>query len=273
MSILKEIVANKQKEVLRRKNLISLSELESMPNFKKECLSFKEHLLNPEKLGIIAEFKRKSPSKGIINANADVKDVTAGYQAGGASAISVLTEIGYFNGSDIDLTNAKSVTSIPIIRKDFVVNIFQIAESKALGADAILLIAEVLEKEQLCEYLAYAHEIGLQALIEVHGELDLDKLPSAVQIVGVNNRNLNTFDVNLSHSANMLNLLPKNVLKVAESGIASVEDYLTLKQIGFDAFLIGEFFMRNHNPGEACLNFTNAIRGAITAAKGKPSGL
>ena len=273
MSILKEIVANKQKEVLRRKNLISLSELESMPNFKKECLSFKEHLLNPEKLGIIAEFKRKSPSKGIINANADVKDVTAGYQAGAASALSVLTEIDYFNGSDIDLTNAKSVTSIPIIRKDFVVDIFQIAESKALGADSILLIAEVLEKVQMSEYLAYAHEIGLQALIEVHGESDLEKLPSAAQIVGINNRNLNTFDVNLNHSANMLNLLPKDAVKVAESGIASVEDYLTLKQIGFDAFLIGEFFMRNHNPGEACLDFTNAIRGAITAAKGKPSGL
>jgi len=117
MSILKEIVANKQKEVLQRKNLISLSELESMPNFTKECLSFKEHLLNPENLGIIAEFKRRSPSKGIINAKAGVKDVTAGYQAGAASALSVLTEIDYFNGSDIDLTNAKSVTSIPIIRK------------------------------------------------------------------------------------------------------------------------------------------------------------
>lgn len=273
MSILNKIVANKQKEVSQRKSLTSLHELETMPNFRKECLSFKDHLLNPEMLGIIAEFKRKSPSKGIINANADVKDVTVGYQAGGASAISILTEIGYFNGSDIDLTEAKSVTSIPIIRKDFVVDIFQIAESKVLGADAVLLIAEVLEKNQLSEYLAYAHEIGLQALIEVHGESDLIKLPSAAQIVGINNRNLNTFDVNLSHSANMLNLLPKDVVKVAESGITSVEDYLTLKQIGFDAFLIGEFFMRNQDPGEACLNFTNAIRGAITAAKGKPSEL
>lgn len=273
MSILKEIVANKQQEVSQRKRAVSMLELESMPNFTRECLSFKEHLSNPDKLGIIAEFKRRSPSKGIINANADIKDVTAGYQAGGASAISVLTEIGYFNGSDVDLTEAKSVTSIPIIRKDFVVDIFQIAESKALGADAILLIAEVLEKEQLSEYLAYAHEIGLQALIEVHGESDLIKLPSAAQIVGINNRNLNTFDVNLSHSANVLNLLPKDVVKVAESGITSVEDYLTLKQIGFDAFLIGEFFMRNQAPGEACLNFTNAIRGAITAAKGKPSEL
>jgi indole-3-glycerol phosphate synthase len=271
MSILKEIVANKQKEVSQRKSLTSLHELEAMPNFRKECHSFKDHLLNPEMLGIIAEFKRKSPSKGIINANANVKNVTVGYQAAGASAISVLTEIDYFNGSDIDLTEAKSVTSIPIIRKDFVVDIFQIAESKALGADAILLIAEVLEKEQLSEYLAYAHKIGLQALIEVHGESDLIKLPSAAQIVGINNRNLNTFDVNLNHSANMLSLLPMDVVKVAESGITSVEDYLTLKQIGFNAFLIGEFFMRNQDQGEACLNFTNAIRGAITAAKDKPS--
>lgn len=268
MSILKEIVANKQQEVSQRKRAVSLLELESMPNFTKECLSFKEHLLNPEKLGIIAEFKRRSPSKGIINAKAEAKNVTSGYQAGGASALSVLTETSYFDGSDIDLTEAKSVTSIPIIRKDFVVDIFQIAESKALGADAILLIAEVLEKEQLSEYLAYAHEIGLQALIEVHGESDLIKLPSAAQIIGVNSRNLNTFDVNLNHSAHMLSLLPQAVVKVAESGITSVEDYLTLKQIGFDAFLIGEFFMRNQNPGKACLNFTNAIKGEITAAKG-----
>lgn len=273
MSILKEIVANKQKEVSQRMRLISLLELESKPNFKKECLSFKEHLLNPEKLGIISEFKRKSPSKGVINANADVKDVTSGYQLGGASALSVLTEICYFNGSDNDLVEAKSATSIPIIRKDFVVDPFQIAESKALGADAILLIAEILEKEQMKDFHSYAHELGLEVLIEVHGESDLDKLPSSAQIVGVNSRNLNTFNVNLNHSANMLNLLPKDVVKVAESGISSVEDYITLKQIGFDAFLIGELFMRNQNPGNACLNFTNAINDAITAAKGNLADL
>lgn len=268
MSILKEIVANKIKEVAQRKRFMSQFEFETMPNFKTECLSFKEHLLNPDMLGIIAEFKRKSPSKGMINSLADVKDVTSGYQAGGASALSVLTEVCYFDGSDSDLVEARSVTSIPIIRKDFVVDTFQIAEAKALGADAILLIAEVLEKGQLRDYLAYAHEIGLEALIEVHGESDLEKLPSEAQIIGVNSRNLNTFDISLSHTANMLQLLPKAVVKVAESGITSVEDYMMFKSLGFSAFLIGEFLMRTQNPGEACLNFTNAIKSAILAAEG-----
>lgn len=259
-SILKQIVADKIVEVQERKRINSLLTLENMPNFQKDRISLRKYLLDPSKYGIIAEFKRRSPSKGVINAAADVVATATGYQDGGASAMSVLTESKYFDGSDSDLVEAKQHLSIPVLRKDFVVDIFQIAEAKALGADAILLIAEVLDKSQLCDYLSYTHEIGLEALIEVHADADLEKLPADAQIVGVNGRNLNTFTVSLEHTASMLKQLPAHTLKVAESGITNLEDYMTLKNVGFNAFLIGELFMRSNTPGKACMDLTNAIK-------------
>lgn len=269
MSILKDIVAKKIEEVELLKQQKPTASLEAMPNFTRQCLSFKEHLLNADKLGIIAEFKHKSPSKGIINADAKPQIVAAGYDAGGASAISVLTESHFFGGSDNDLTVAKGVSAIPILRKDFVVDPYQIVEAKALGADAILLIAEILEKKQLKALYDYAYSIGLEVLVEIHGEEDLDKLPEGVQIVGVNSRNLNTFSVNLDHTAAMLNRLPKTAVKVAESGISSVDDYLRLRKIGFNSFLIGEFFMKCPSPGIECAKFTKAIKEALNHQNGE----
>jgi indole-3-glycerol phosphate synthase len=260
MSILREIVMSKMEEVKRRKCIHTIQYFETTPNFQRIGLSLKEHLLNPENLGIIAEFKRKSPSKGVINANAKLENIVKGYEASGASAISILTESEYFAGSDIDLKEAKRLTNIPILRKDFVVDIFQIAEAKAIGADAILLIAEILEKEQLNDYLSYAHSIGLEALIEVHTEKDLEKLPMQAQMVGINSRNLNTFNVNLSHATDMLSKLPKSVVTIAESGISSIDDYLALRRAGFNAFLIGELFMKQPQPEVACNQFISSIR-------------
>jgi len=263
MSILKEIVANKKEEVSFRKLTTSVVGFENMPNFKRPCLSFKEHLLDPTKHGIIAEFKRKSPSKGEIHPNASASKITREYELAGASAISVLTEQRYFNGYDTDLIEARQNVGIPIIRKDFVVDILQIAEAKVLGADAILLIAETLEKQELKDYYDYAYSIGLEAIVEVHGEDDLTKLPSYVEMVGVNSRNLNTFSVNLDHSANMLSKLPENAVRIAESGIASASDYLRMRSIGFNAFLIGEYFMRNEEPAQACIKLIEEVNASL----------
>lgn len=264
MSILKEIVTSKKEEILQRKRTHTLSSFESLSSFHKQCPSLKEYLLHPDGLGIIAEFKRKSPSKGAINTKANLQEVVVGYEQSGVSAISVLTESKYFDGNDSDLQTAKNCTSVPVLRKDFVVDIFQIAEAKAIGADAILLIAEILEKEQLDEYLNFAHSIGLEALIEVHGEKDLHKLPKSAQIVGINGRNLNTFNVSLNHTTAMLKQLPSGIVTVAESGISSVDDYLMLRQVGFNAFLIGEYFMKHQQPGAACHQFTASIKAAFS---------
>ena len=263
MSILHDIVKAKKNAVENRKHAFPFRKLENTPNFCKETISFKEHLLNPEKLGIIAEFKRRSPSKGIINSYADVDRVITDYQEAGASALSVLTEHDFFEGNDSDLIVAKNIVTIPIIRKDFIISKYQIAEAKSIGADAILLIAAILDKNQLSDYLNYAHSIGLEALIEVHDEKEFEKIPNEAQIVGINSRNLNTFDVNLDQTAKLLKMLPNDVIKVAESGIASIEDYMMLRKIGFDAFLMGEIFMRNANPGMACQNFICAVKNAL----------
>jgi indole-3-glycerol phosphate synthase len=249
MNILDEIVQYKKKEVTSSKLIIPVCELEQMKYFKRQTLSLKEFLKNPEKTGIIAEFKRKSPSIGMINKTSSVEDVTMAYSSAGASALSVLTDFNFFGGSVDDLMKARMANQIPILRKEFIIDEYQIYESKAIGADAILLIAAILTTDQTKNFAARAKELGLQILLEIHDESELDHLNEYIDLAGVNNRNLKNFVVDLEQSVKLAKKIPAQFLKISESGIKSPDDILFLMQHGFDGFLIGESFMKNSNPG------------------------
>lgn len=259
MSILETIVEHKKIEVESCKEVISVSDLKKMPHFTMHTYGFKESILNPERTGIIAEFKRKSPSKGIINDTAKVEDVTLGYALQGASAISVLTDNNFFGGSVDDLQKAREVNQIPILRKEFIIDPYQVYEAKAIGADAILLIAAILEKKQAKDLAMLAHDLDLQVLMELHDESELDKLNDHLDVVGVNNRNLKTFEVSLEHSVELSKKIPTQFLKISESGISSTKDINYLKNHGFKGFLIGENFMKTTNPVLAFTDFVTAL--------------
>ena len=260
MNILDKIVANKRVEVAERKVLISEKQLEKSIVKSKAVPSLKAYLQNPEKSGIICEFKRQSPSKGIINGTAQVQDVTRNYEIAGASAISVLTDKAFFGGEAQDLSNARDVTTIPILRKDFIIDPFQILEARAIGASAILLIASILTKNEVKTLAEYAYSLGLEVLFEVHNTDEMGKYDPIIEVVGVNNRNLKTFEVDINTSVEVAKHIPNNCVKVAESGIYEVKTITYLQEQGFQGFLIGENFMRTQNPGEACIEFIKALK-------------
>ena len=259
MNILEEIIENKKGEVARRKELYPLPLLKESIHYTAPTVSLKEYLLRPDKNGIIAEFKRRSPSKGNINKYAKVEEVTLGYMSGGASALSVLTDADYFGGSNKDLSEARKYNYCPVLRKDFVVDSYQLKEARSIGADAILLIANALEKSHLDELAQEATELGLEVLFEIHSAKELEKTPGSEVIFGINNRNLETFEVSLQNSIDLLPLLPNSAVKVAESGIHSAQDVMLLKSHGFNGFLIGERFMKTPNPGKSCRLFIDEI--------------
>lgn len=260
MNILEKIVAHKEKEVAVRKELISIKELEQRPLFEVAPISAKAWVTNPEKSGIIAEFKRQSPSKGVINDKVKVSDVTAGYVSAGASALSVLTDENFFGGSVDDLLAARAINKAPILRKDFVIDEYQIHEAKSIGADLILLIAACLTPERLAELAAYAKSLGLQILMEVHNEEELQNhLNPNLDLVGVNNRNLKTFEVSIDTSKRLSELIPSDFVKISESGISDPANIRELKKYGYEGFLIGENFMKTENPGESCKAFIKEL--------------
>lgn len=258
-NILDQIVERKKQIVADRKRLKSIAELEQSILFSRETYSLKENLLKPEQTGIIAEFKRKSPSKGIINSTATVEEVTAAYTLYGASAISVLTDEDFFGGTDIDFQKARN-NYIPLLRKDFIVDEYQIIEAKSLGADIILLIAACLTPKEVNNFTKVAHQLGLEVLLELHDEEELDHILPEHELIGINNRNLKDFKVDIERSLRMANQLPKEVVKIAESGISQVENVLLFRQNGFRGFLMGENFMKHADPGHAFLNFVTALK-------------
>ncbi len=258
-TILDEIIAYKKKEVESCKELFSIQELESKTLFKRAPLSLKKSILDPKKTGIIAEFKRKSPSKGVINDHAFVDDVTLGYAAAGASGLSILTDFNFFGGSIDDLLIARQINNIPILRKEFIIDEYQIIEAKAYGADVILLIAACLEAQEIKDLYTTANNLGIEVLLEIHDDEELEKINGHADLIGINNRNLKTFEVNLDHSKALANKLPKGMPKIAESGISNPDTILDLKKHGFDGFLIGENFMKAVNPGHAFNDFVNEI--------------
>ena len=258
-NILDQIVEQKRIEVQQKQQIQSIEDLKQSSYFSKSVISAKESVLNPIKTGIIAEFKRKSPSKGFINKNAKVEDVVKGYQQFGASIVSVLTDEDFFGGSITDLQTAKKHLDIPVLRKDFIVDEYQVYETKAIGADLMLLIAECLSKDEVYNLAKLAKEIGLEVLLEIHSEDQLEKVNEHIDLIGINNRNLKTFIVDTEKSKQILKQLPIDLIKVAESGISDPEVVKDLKAAGFQSFLIGENFMKNENPAQAFQEFVNQI--------------
>ncbi len=259
MNILETIVASKVKEVAARKALTPGSVLEQQPAFARPVFSLKQFILDPAKTGIIAEYKRRSPSKGVINDRSGVLEVTNGYVAGGASALSVLTDTEYFGGTSADLELAR-VQPIPILRKDFIIDEYQILEARAMGADVILLIASCLSPMRVRELAKCAKGLGLEVLLELHEEEELEHINEYTEIVGVNNRNLKTFSVDMDKSIRMAEQIGNSRVRIAESGIGSVEDIERFRQYGFDGFLIGEYFMKQDDPAAAFITFTNKLK-------------
>ncbi|MGB0896244.1 MAG: indole-3-glycerol phosphate synthase TrpC [Flavobacteriaceae bacterium] len=259
MTILDTIIERKKIEVIHDKRSTSIQQLEQSTYFNTPKISLKEYILKADKSGIIAEFKRQSPSKGIINNTATVPDVTTGYSTAGASALSVLTDTHFFGGTNDDVIAARHTNTIPILRKDFTIDEYQIIEAKAIGANAILLIASVLTKAEIKQFTTLAHNIGLEVLLEIHTEKELEKYDPAINIVGINNRNLNTFEVDFENAIRLAQKLPSHTVKIAESGISDYRSINYLKSHGFDGFLIGENFMKTASPGEACKTFIENI--------------
>ncbi|GAA4849767.1 indole-3-glycerol phosphate synthase TrpC [Algivirga pacifica] len=256
MNILDKIVAHKEGEVALRKVKRSIDELSSRPWFDREPVSAKSWITSPNRSGIIAEFKRQSPSKGLINGEAKVSDVTEEYIAAGASALSVLTDEQFFGGKIDDLLAARAINAAPILRKDFIIDEYQIYEAKSVGADLILLIAACLPPARLKQLAAKAKELGMQVLMEVHSEEELtDHLNEHLDLVGVNNRNLKTFEVSIETSIRLSELIPRDFVKISESGISDPATIKQLKQYGYEGFLIGENFMKTTDPGAACKAF------------------
>lgn len=256
MTILDQILETKREEVAGQKLKISARDLLTTPFAKRERLSMRK-VLEDSPTGIIAEFKRKSPSKGYIHENADAAEIVGGYSYFGASACSVLTDQIYFGGSLVDLALARNSVNIPLLRKDFIVDEYQIYEAIAYGADAVLLIAAALSPSECAEFTEIAHNYGLEVLLEIHQEAELDRIHPGVDMVGVNNRNLATFVTDIYTSFELAGQIPAGHLKVAESGINSMGTVLALREAGFRGFLIGERFMREEQPAEALKRFLN----------------
>ncbi|MBZ9779472.1 indole-3-glycerol phosphate synthase TrpC [Psychroflexus sp. CAK8W] len=242
--ILEEIIGYQQLVVNLKKKRMPVEVLKSFPEFSSPTRSLKQAVAGSEE-GIIAEFKRRSPSKEAINLKADVMNIAQSYEKMGAAGMSVLTNQRYFGGSLEDLQLAKSVCNLPILRKDFMVDAYQMYEAKAYGADAILLIANALSAEKLEELAILAKELGLEILFEIHEAEEIQKLDTQyIDLIGVNNRNLRTFEVNIQQGLDMLPHLPSELLKISESGIQDRETIQKLIQKGFNGVLVGEFFMK-----------------------------
>lgn len=258
--ILEKIIAHKKQEVEQAKQSTSVKLLEQRPHFSRTPISLKKSLRNDDASGIIAEFKRQSPSKGIINNASSVEDVTKGYLKANVSAQSILTDLNFFGGKNEDIEVARTVNSSkPILRKDFIIDEFQIVEAKAIGADVILLIATCLNEKELKRLSDFAYSLGLEVLFEIHTQEDMDKLPANAPIVGINNRNLKTFEVDLEHSIALAKKLPSDSVKISESGISHPETIKMLKKQGFEGFLIGENFMKTNNPSLTCQQFIDQL--------------
>lgn len=260
MNILEKIAQHKIKEVADRKALYPTKLLEQSVYFDSPTVKMTAYLQRENASGIIAEFKRQSPSKGAINQYANPKQIPLQYMQAGASALSVLTDQDFFGAKKEDIQTARKFNYCPILRKDFMLEEYQIIEAKSMGADCILLIAKMISPAQVKALASFAKSLGLQVLLEVHNAEEIHANENAaVDLVGINNRNLDTFEVSIENSIKLAELLPSNLLKIAESGINDPATVNLLKKQGFDGFLIGEHFMRDSNPGLKCQQFIKQL--------------
>ncbi|WP_027138550.1 indole-3-glycerol phosphate synthase TrpC [Gaetbulibacter saemankumensis] len=261
MNILDKITLDKRNEVALRKSLIPIHQLEESVLFERETISLASKLRNSN-TGIIAEHKRRSPSKSIINNSLNVQDVARGYENAGVCGMSVLTDGKYFGGSLDDLLTARASCNLPLLRKEFIIDEYQLLEARAYGADVILLIAAILTKEEIKHFSEFAKGLDLNVLLEVHNEEELHKsiMPS-IDMLGVNNRNLKTFEVSLETSKSLSSLIPDDFVKVSESGISNVEAIKELQPYGYQGFLIGENFMKTEDAGASAAKFIKDLEG------------
>lgn len=264
MNILDKIIDYKRKEVAEQKELYPIKLLEQSIFFESQSVSLKKYIQRDDKSGIIAEIKRKSPSKGVINPYISIERTSIGYMQAGASALSVLTDKNFFGGSNEDLTTARKFNFCPILRKDFTIDEYQIVEAKSIGADAILLIASALKPAELMSMSSFAHTFGLEVLLEVHNEEELKgSLDAGADLIGVNNRDLKTFELSIEISKRLAHLIPSSIVKVSESGIESIQAILDLKKFGYEGFLMGQNFMQHSRPEVACKEFIDDLKLAL----------
>lgn len=256
--ILEEIIARKRILLEEQKQIVSLEQLMESAEEDSPRLSMRESLL-ASPTGIIAEFKRKSPSKGWIKAQALAEETVPAYERSGAAALSILTDEPFFGGSLKDIRTARPLVSIPILRKDFIIDEYQLYQAKVVEADAVLLIAAALTPGRCAQLAACAHELGLETLLEIHTEKELAYVGEHIDMIGVNNRNLGTFHTDVENSFRLISQLPKDMVTVSESGISSPDTLKRLREAGFKGFLIGENFMKTDNPGKALKEFTAGL--------------
>jgi indole-3-glycerol phosphate synthase len=268
MTILDKIIAEKRQEVAHREAATSVEALQAQSDFTRPVLSARAALTAAGSSGIIAEFKRRSPSKGVINGTAEAGATTAGYAAAGAAVLSVLTDEPFFGGTPVDLRAARAACpATPILRKDFIISEYQLTEARAMGADLVLLIASCLTPAEVAQFGEFAHGLGLEVLLEVHDEQELrSHLCDSVDLVGVNNRNLATFATDVDTSARLAALIPSRFVKVAESGLQHASTILALREAGYQGFLIGETFMKTNAPAAALAGLVAELSGAVSAS-------
>ncbi|WP_165040170.1 indole-3-glycerol phosphate synthase TrpC [Dysgonomonas sp. ZJ709] len=258
-NILDKIIANKRIEVAQQKSVINIAELAKKITDTTNKYSFKESLLNSS-TGIISEFKRRSPSRGWIFESAKIEEVIPFYSKNGASAISVLTDLDFFGGTLADLELARSITETPLLRKDFMIDEYQLYQAKIYGANAILLIASALSVDETKQLAAKAKDLGLDVLLEIHNEKELDHINDKVDVVGVNNRNLSTFVTDIQISFDLVEKIPNEFVKISESGISQPQTVIDLQEVGYRGFLMGENFMKTDNPGKALDDFIKQLK-------------
>jgi len=260
--ILDKIVEAKKKEVEHIKTYANLHWYKNFAaDFGRKCISLKENLLQESSTGIIAEFKRRSPSKGWFTAeDASAPAVVMSYEKCGAAGVSILTDNEFFGGQLTDIAGCRAITQLPILRKDFIIDEIQVQEAKAYGADVILLIAAILPKKRVEELAIEAKSYGLEVLLELHTENELDHICNEIDMVGINNRNLQTFEVDINNSIRLSKQLPDGMVKIAESGIDETETIKQFKDAGFKGFLIGEKFMKELQPGIAFEQFVQKLK-------------
>lgn len=259
MNILEKIIIHKRNELSEAKALHSIAHFEQQALFNRKCASLKNKI-KQQQFGIIAELKRKSPSKGWLHKNLNFEATAKAYEKAGAAALSVLTDEDFFGGQLAYLQQVKAEVKVPLLRKDFIIDEYQLYQAKAFGADIVLLIAAALSVEVTKNLSIKAKQLGLEILLEVHNEKELTHINEYVDFVGVNNRNLSTFEVSIETSLKLANKIPKDFIRVSESGITKGEEIKQLKDAGYELFLIGEHFMKSENPGFACETLIKTVK-------------
>lgn len=251
--ILKKIIKRKQEEIAERSQRINIKELESTLTSASPVRGFVNSIqtkINNDQPAVIAEIKKASPSKGVLREDFKPAEIAKSYEQGGAACLSVLTDIDFFQGSDEYLKQARSACSLPVIRKDFIIDPYQVVEARSMGADCILLIVAALDDARLKELNDFAHQLGMDVLIEVHDKAELERaLPLNNKLIGINNRNLRTFEVSLDTTLDLLDMISDDRIVVTESGIFTQEDVVLMRNNKVNAFLVGEAFMRADDPG------------------------